>query len=176
MRPRGYTLQPWRKVKLEKSTKKDKTGSNGVTVGDEKKKPPANPDIFASAISKYVFKQGRLTISPEKVLQNSNLLPPKPAAAAETPPSTESPAIEGTSIDAIAATSALQSISSMTVNEIIDASLKVHGDGDVWDWDRIEAERQRGMQIAELYAGLEALNDEFKYDDELALGKFRDLY
>ncbi|MCJ1265836.1 hypothetical protein MMC22_005717 [Lobaria immixta] len=174
VRPKGYTLQPWRNLKLEKGTKKNETGSNGVAASSDTKKSPANPAIFASAISKYVFKQGRLTIPPEKILQNSNLLPPKPAAI-ETPPSTESPAIEETSIGAAAA-SALPSISSTTADEIIDASLKAHGDGDVWNWERTEAERQRGMRIAELYAGLEALNDELRYDDQPALGEFRDLY
>ena len=176
VRPKGYLLQPWRKIKLERSknTKNDESKSNGTAVNSDVRKSASNPAIFASAISKYVFKQGRLTISPEKILQNSNLLPPKPPAV-ETPPPTESPAIDGSSIGA-AAISALPSMSSTTANEIIDASLKAHSDGDVWDWNRVEAERQRGMRTAELYAGLEALNDEFKYDDQPALGKFRDLY
>lgn len=174
VRPKGYILQPWRKIKPGKSTEKIETGSNGAAASSDLRKTTANPAIFASAISKYVFKQGRLTVSPEKILQNSSLLPPKPAVL-ETPSSIESPAVEGTSIGA-AATSAIPSISFTTADEIIEASLKSHGDGDIWDWDRIEAERKRGMQIAELYAGLEALNDEFTYDDQPALGKFRDLY
>lgn len=172
VRPKGYTLQPWRKIKLEKSTKKDESESNGAVVSSDKS--PAHPAIFASAISKYCFKQGRLTISSEKILQNSNLLPPKPAAL-ETPSPSEAPAIEGTSVGGAVA-SALPSISSTTADEIIGASLKAYGDGDVWDWDRIEAERQRGMRIAEQFAGLEAMNDECNYEDQLAMGKFRDLY
>ncbi|MCJ1462272.1 hypothetical protein MMC07_000872 [Pseudocyphellaria aurata] len=174
VRPKGYLLQPWRQIKLAKIQKKHDTGSNGAAVDSDMNKSPNSPVIFASAISKYVFKQGRLTISPEKILQNNNLLPPKPAVAeASSPPKFS--ANEGTSDDAAAASPLLEN-SSVAANEIIDLSLKPHGDGEVWDWDRIESERQRGMRIAKLFAGLEALNDECKYDDQPALGKFRDLY
>ena len=37
-----------------------------------------NKAIFASAISKYVMKLGRLTVHPEVVIEASGLLPPRP--------------------------------------------------------------------------------------------------
>lgn len=66
-----------------------------------------------------------------------------------------------------------------TADEIIEASLtadasapiELHNAEDVWDWDRIETERKRGMKIAELYAGLEALNQEFSYEGKPFIGE-----
>ena len=71
VRPTGYLLQPWRRSQ----DRKDKNGKE--TEGSAEKTGP-NPAIFASAISKYVFKKGRLTIPPERILQDSGLLPSKP--------------------------------------------------------------------------------------------------
>lgn len=144
---------------------------SGVTSSEEAttSSPSVHPAIFASAIAKYVFKQGRLTVTPEKILQNSNLLPPKPV---ETPPPTSSPPSN-------AAVSDLPPMSIKTADEFIEASLtadasatvELNNAEDIWDWDRIETERKRGMKIAELYAGLEALNQEFSYEGRPLLGE-----
>lgn len=64
-------------------------------------------------------------------------------------------------------------------DEIIEASLTADASAtggpknaeDVWDWDRIQTERKRGMKIAELYAGLEALNQEFSYEGKPLFGE-----
>lgn len=175
VRPRR-SLLPWRTSRKEKPRAVAKRPNatrdeSGVTSSEEAttSSPSVHPAIFASAIAKYVFKQGRLTITPEKILQNSNLLPPKPI---ETPLPTSSPPSN-------AAVTDLPTMSIKTADEIIEASLAADASAkgepnaaeDFWDWDRIQAERRRGMKIAELYAGLEALNQEFSYEGKPLLGE-----
>lgn len=46
------------------------------------------------------------------------------------------------------------------------------GDGDAWHWQRVENERVRGMEIAELYNGLDALNGEFNSERQVVLRSF----
>lgn len=177
VRPTGYTLQPWKKGKPARSGQKSEGGTSNVKGNGEAVKPGPHPAVFASIISKYVFKQGRLTIPPEKILENSHLLPPKPsvsASASSTPLLTSSPSIESTSFEAAAA-SALPNLapSKSEADNLIDTSMTPSADGgDIWDWDRIEAERRRGMKIAECYAGLEALNEEFTYENKPVLGAY----
>lgn len=175
VRPRR-SLLPWWTGSKEKPRAAAKRPNvtrdeSGVTSSEEAttSSPSVHPAIFASAIAKYVFKQGRLTVTPEKILQNSNLLPPKPV---ETPPPTSSPPSN-------AAVTDLPTMFIKTADEIIEASLTADASAtvepnnaeDVWDWDRIETERKRGMEIAELYAGLEALNQEFSYEGKPLLGE-----
>ena len=175
VRPRT-SLLPWRTTRKEKPRAAEKRlniirDESEVTASEEftTSSPSVHPAIFASAIAKYVFKHGRLTITPEKILQNSNLLPPKPI---DTPPPNSATPSNATMTD-------LPAMSIRTADEIIEASLtadaSVTGEPnnteDVWDWDRIQTERKRGMKIAELYAGLEAINQEFSYEGKPLLGE-----
>lgn len=183
VKPKGYTLQPWRKWTSKRRGQDAKGDNTKVAANGEAVKPGPHPAIFATAIAKYVFKHGRITIPPERILKNAHLLPPKPSASASTtasafstPPLTSSPFIEGTSFDAAAA-SALPNLapSKAEAKDLIDASMTSSTEGgDIWDWERVETERQRGMRIAELYAGLEGLNEEFTYEDKPALGIYTD--
>ena len=73
-------------------------------VGGDIPQQQQHPAILASSIAKYVFKKGRLTIPPARILQASNLLPPEPSSsssssssssvstASATPPATASTA------------------------------------------------------------------------------------
>lgn len=175
VRPRR-SLLPWGTTRKEKPRAAEKRPNityeeSGVTASQEAttSSPSGHPAIFASAIAKYVFKNGRLTITPEKILQNSNLLPPKPI---DTPSPNSSPPSN-------AAVDDLSTMSIKTADEIIEASLTADASAtgqpnnaeDVWNWDRIQTERKRGMKIAELYAGLEALNQEFSYEGKPLLGE-----
>ena len=45
-------------------------------------------------------------------------------------------------------------------------------DSDDWTWERVEEERKRGMRIAELYRGLDALNGEFTGERVPVLGQY----
>jgi len=161
--PKGYLLQPWRKVK----------GTEGKAHNVDSK--GLHPHIFATGIAKYVFKKGRLTIPPERVLRASELLPPRPTDS-ETPPPPPPPSTtpdpETTSND-IAITSAAATLTPDNADELIAASLMPNNaECEDWTWERVERERKRGMKIAELYNGLEALNGEFTGEEQPALGRY----
>ncbi|KAL8704150.1 MAG: hypothetical protein Q9201_002677 [Fulgogasparrea decipioides] len=180
VRPKGWTLQPWRN-REEGFRVSRKTGSD--EIGDSEK-TRRKPLIFATGIAKYVAKRGRLTIPPERILQSSGLLPPKPHNQETTPPTTDSPAVlSGTdaAISTTAATAAaVQDLTSSAAEDIIDAALnaKPASDGqegdEKWDWARVEQERQRGMKIMEAWNQTEALDEEFTGNESPALGQYWD--
>lgn len=180
VRPRGYVLQPWRKIKVTRGKKEEESRSHNqetVANGDLVKSAP-NSTLFATAIAKYVFKHGRLTIPPERVLRNANLLPPKPEIA-PSPPISTSPSLEATSLDASLISAIPDSLLSSNAENTVQSEHETPGTEattDIWDWDRTEKERARGWKMAEMYAGLEALNDECTYDGGWALGEYKDLY
>ena len=169
-KPRSYTLQPWKKSpdheNPKMSTSKAETETRSLRP---------HPAVFATGIAKYVFKKERLTVPPERVLQNSGLLPPKPGGH-PTPPTTDSPAVplEGTAIPTGAA-AAVQDITSTAAEDIIDAALSVKPADEEWDWEQVEQERQRGMRIAEGWSKTDALHEEFTDDDRPVLGRYRDI-
>lgn len=161
VKPRKYTLQPWRKTPVMKE-------DEAHAQGDRTKAGP-HPAIFASGIAKYVFKKGHLTVPPERVLRNSELLPPVPAEH-KIPPVSMIPTPDGISLDS-AATSAAQNLLSNTPDEVLAASLSANAE-DSWDWSKVEDERQRGMKIASLYNRLHGLHDEFTADGRPILGRY----
>ena len=166
VRPKSHTLQPWRKAKEGPETKRNTDAANATA---EKQGP--HPAIFATGISKYVFKKGRLTIPPERVLRASGLLPPRPANQ-ERPPVSVAPDTEATSNDA-AFTSVAANLTPDNAGEVMAASLTAQdAESDEWTWERVEKERQRGMKIAELYNGLDMLNEEFTGDERPVLGMY----
>lgn len=72
--PDDWVLQPWR----------TSTGKAKKEVREAEWKNI----IYATSISKYVVKRGRMTIPPEQVLKDSDLLPPQPE---EGPEKTQDP-------------------------------------------------------------------------------------
>lgn len=163
VKPRSYTLQPWKKNKANQGTE--------AAVKNDGTKSGPHPAIFASAIAKYVFKKGRLTIPPERILRASQLLPPKPADH-ETPPMTMTPNPETNSLNATAA-SIVETLTPDNDGEIMAASLTAGlGDSDEWTWERVENERKRGMRVAELYEGLDAVSEEFTGENMSVLGQY----
>ena len=85
--------------------------------------------IYATAVSKYVFKVGRLTVNPATVLEASGLLPERPGGW------------------------------TTGENQVGDESADVSGvdlavDGE-WDWMRVEAQRRKGMDIAAHFQALD---------------------
>lgn len=182
VRPKGYLLQPWRNAKLVKSQHaKKKSATNEPSAANANgavTKTATNPAVFASSIAKYVFKHGSLTIPPERILQSSNLLPPNPEAPLISP--TPTPDFPSQPPNLTAALPAKPTED----DEEKEQSRKPPPDKvptaedkpEKWDWARIETERARGMRIAELFAGLEMVNEELSYDGEWALGEYKDLY
>ena len=162
VKPKGYTLQPWRKV-----AKADKNHSaNGTTD-----KMTTHPAILASGISKYVAKKGRRTIPPERILRASGLLPPKPADS-DRPPLSMKPNDQGTSINATALTVG-EKLTPDNAGEVLAASLTANNfQTEDWTWERVEQERLRGLKIAELFNGLDALNDAFTAENRPVLGEY----
>lgn len=171
VQPKGWTLQPWRRLKSSKGTPDGSNGTANGHAGDGATQP--HPAIYASAIAKYVFKNGRLTIAPARVLEGSGLLLPKPE---------ETPAMDGMANGNASAPgeASLKPVKgtvgqSASDEDLIQASLRAPSkdEGD-WDWQRIEEERARGMKLAEMFNGLDGLTGEFRGGDDNALGVFAD--
>lgn len=141
VKPKAYILTDggW----FSKGYKEVKGGSGDAEI-DEKA-------IFASAISKYVMKLGRLTIHPEVALASSGLLPAKPGGWA--------------------------SMNGRPSGESTPDTWEVESNGesiDEWDWKRIDAENKRGLAYVEHFAALDGLQQEFTGSREPALGRYRD--
>jgi hypothetical protein len=110
--------------------------------------------IFASAISKYVIKLGRLTVHPEVSLAASRLLPARPGGwATMTGPSGES--------------------TPETLNVEKEDTTEDENPAD-WDWERIDAQNKKGLKFVEHFGALDGLHEEFSGSQTPALGKYRD--
>ena len=171
-KPKGYTLQPWKKVKAREEAKVGGKESDGYATSGGSAKV-VHPAIFASGIAKYVFKQGRLTVPPERILRDCGLLPAR-SSEHETPPITASPPSEEAS--RILAPGSAPDVALGKAEDLISSSLTASAGDDTWDWDRVEQERVRGMKIADLFNGTEALNDEFTAENTPALGRYGDWF
>ena len=177
VQPQGYTLQPWRRIQKKKQEREKSNGQVDRQASvNGKESPPAPSKVFASSIAKYVFKAGRRTIPPIQFLEAGGLVPPKPSDV-DTPsyPPTPSSNLPDTTSHEPALAETLQRLSSSYADEVIDQSLKPNGtEDDIWDWQRVEDERARGMKIAEMFNGLDALEGEFRGGDDMALGLYLD--
>lgn len=155
-------LQPGRRGRTEQETKTEEAEEE-----EEKTKKDGHPPVvFATSIAKYVFKQGRLTIPPETLLQAANLIPSPPPSAADhqppPPPASETPPLPDRSSIGLPIAAALQDLSDVvTATARIDAALQPEGMARCvpWTWRRVEEERLRGMEVAKAMAGLDALMD-----------------
>jgi hypothetical protein len=164
IRPESYVLQPWKNSKRKPTEAKQDARD-------------FNKNIYATSVSRYVFKKGRLTINPELVLERSRLLPPRPSGVS-LPPRAE--ASNGDVASASSKPGVLQDISGPeSAAGVVAANLTVIEDGakvfqDEWTWEDMEAERLRGLKLA---AHLDALNDchgELRADE--VLGKYGDYW
>ncbi|KAJ8066911.1 hypothetical protein OCU04_004296 [Sclerotinia nivalis] len=158
VRPRGFVLSDgsWfggRNARFEEVEGEGKADQKDIEL-DEKA-------IFASAVSKYVMKLGRLTVHPEVVLNASGLLPERPGGWHSMDNSGAStPEMEESFVDA--------KIEEEEVKEVVN-------EANEWGWKRVERENKRGLQFAEHFAAMEGLHQEFSGSQEPALGKYRDL-
>ncbi|KAL4964541.1 uncharacterized protein BDV14DRAFT_190202 [Aspergillus stella-maris] len=132
--------------------------------------------LYATAISKYVVKKNRLTISPERVLTKSGFLPERPAGATSSIPiiTTESAdtseAGTGTGTPA-GITATASGVDGSLVREVLkfensdlpddgklnDQQKKNQGswESSEWSWERIEEERARGMRVLDGFCGFD---------------------
>lgn len=125
-------------------------GNEGSAEIDEK-------FIFASAISKYVVKLGRLTIHPEVVLDASHLLPERPGGWAKMQGGTGESTPE-------------------SFEKIPDAEGAAGSEtkSDALDWRSVEAEKERGLKFVAHFTALDELHHEFSGSTKPALGKYAD--
>lgn len=169
VKPKGYTFQPnkgkrWTDrlfAKAKSSNQQIAAGShlqNGISDGQ-----PPHDAIFATSIAKYVAKRGRLTIGPVRLLDAAGLLPPKPAQAPDG----------STNTGGSASVNELSSPAESVEPQLNSGTIGLLGE--VWDWDRIEAERLEGMKVADHMAGLDGLLGAFTGDTRAALGKYKEL-
>ena len=114
--------------------------SDGAVV-DEK---DLSKYIFATAVSKYVFKLGRFTVHPAIAIEASGLLPKRPGAGWRGGESET-----GTPDD---------------LGDIDENS--------EWDWRRVEYERRKGLELAQHFAALDGTNALFDGGEDGALGHF----
>ncbi|KAK8073476.1 hypothetical protein PG994_004375 [Apiospora phragmitis] len=110
--------------------------------------------VYASAVSKYVFKIGRLTVHPAIVIGASGLLPERPDGWVATP-----------------AGSGMATPAEPVVGNT-DAEAKTEEQETGWDWTKTEAERVKGHNFAEHFAQLEDLHSAFCGGGQGALGHF----
>ncbi|KAF2744559.1 hypothetical protein M011DRAFT_479859 [Sporormia fimetaria CBS 119925] len=137
-RPKGWTLQPWKR-------------GDGREVDEEMLKGA----VFASAVAKYVVKEGRKTIAPEQVLVDAEMVPVKP----------EGWVYKGDVEMKGEANGSLDKEGLLP---------KMFGEEE-WNWDVIERERLRGLKLAESFAALDGLHEVFDGGERGALGRYHDL-
>lgn len=102
--------------------------------------------VFASAVSRYVFKQGRKTFPPEKMLIECGLLPAKRNA-------------QDSELDRV-------SEESDYLEEVGEKKST---------WRSIEERRKRDLDTVQLKLGWDAVHNCFDGDDSAALGRYTDL-
>ncbi|KAM0797218.1 hypothetical protein BDR22DRAFT_882274 [Usnea florida] len=177
IKPKSFSMYP-----------KQKNKNAGTRRVDKKEDA-----IIASALSKIVFKKGRLTIPPEVMLQASGLLPPRPADLAllqtEVYPTPVKRALAQQIFDVgfrfwenfDRAWEATRNMLTPEPEEIRDQSRDGSPDEtatkqrDQWTWDKVEKERLRGLEMAEKLGSLDGLAAEFTAEAD-ALGKHSDLW
>ncbi|EPS26283.1 hypothetical protein PDE_01219 [Penicillium oxalicum 114-2] len=110
-----------------------------VKPGGAKGSQIAEDKIFASAISRYVFKKGRQTVTPAEVMRHSGLL------SDHTWPSDVD--ITARQRDHPDLPCQIFPHHSTTLEKMVDS----------WTWLDVEAERQRGLSFARSFSGFEGL-------------------
>jgi acyl-CoA thioesterase FadM len=130
-RPKAWTLQPWRKDVA------------GEKQRERFKEKPAYDGVIASSVAKYVFKQGRKTIAPERMFELSGMLP---EGRGHVWQSAEGP---------------------MPYNAQIAMS-----EPEMWDAERFEQERLHGLRTAERVDDLAKLNYGHNPGARPALGRY----
>jgi hypothetical protein len=154
----SYFVRPGNQKKSRKGAVADGNNSGG-------------PTLAAVAVSKYVFKKGRLTVRPERVFRASGFLPPRPDGAStselsnetsrtETPASDQDQGIS-TAIDESSLVREVLKLSAdqLPPREVLESQQKENSgtwNTDEWTWERIEQERQRGLEIIRGYSTLDA--------------------
>lgn len=127
-------------------------GSFGPTRKTKSKPENWEKKVFATAVSKYVFKIGRLSVHPAIVIGASGLLPERPGGW-------------------IVADSGMTTRAQHTASSTDAETKDVIQDAE-WDWRRTEGERLKGLVHAKHFATLDELTSQFDGGEDGALGKW----
>lgn len=128
-------------------------GSFGPTRKTATKPEDWEKKVFATAVSKYVYKIGRLTIHPAVIIDASGLLPERPdgwVSAGSSGVATPAEPVVGNT----------------------DAAAKAEVEETGWDWKRTEAERLKGWEYAQHFAALDGLSSKFDAGEDGALARW----
>ena len=134
-------------------------------------------EILASALSKYVVKKGRFTVSPERCFRHAGLLPERPAdkSNGEARGGMEESKWEDVAtgnenghadmnghvvgLTSTAAPDALGKVVDLDPRTAIAGPTSGQPTPDVntagWDWDQVEKERLRGLELAKGWLALD---------------------
>ena len=133
------------------------TGQNGAVQEEEEElKRGTHPAIFATVIAKYVFKQGRKSHPPDRFIRAAGLLPLRPQGNGNVPEANTNGHLSNP-----------DEPTQRSNDDLTEAKVS-----NQWDWEKVEQERLRGMRMAELYAKLDGLNEEFSGDGSVILGQY----
>jgi hypothetical protein len=124
-----------------------KKSNNHIKKADAERLKSA---VYATAIAKYVIKRGRITVPPEQALMDADMIPLKPEGWVFHGPAPEESQADENSLP------------------------RVVEPGE-WNWDVIEAERLRGLKIAENFAAMDGMHDFFDGGKQGVLGEYADL-
>lgn len=132
------------------------------------KKAGGEKTLLATALSKYVVKKGRLTVSPERILRTAGFLPAASgqsaadssaeASAIGTPASGEGITATGVADGSLAREVLKISEDQLPDRDELEREKKVNYDSwnaEEWTYERIEQERLRGLQVVEPYINID---------------------
>lgn len=167
--PGSYVMQPWRRREAGYARKVRQEEAELVK------------HIYASSISRYVVKKGRLTVNPEIVLERSRLLPRRPEGVGLPPraelalPVDASAGSEAQAApDAHALISGPERVASVMTSTFSPPEMDADDGAGGWTWDEMEAERLRGLKLASHFDALSGLTSELRTEE--VLGKFSDWF
>ena len=141
---------------VEKGAVKPKSwdaGKFGPTRKDDGNPQDFEKRIYATAVSKYVFKVGRLTVHPAIVIGASGLLPERPGGWVATENGAARPA-------------------EPKANGVANGVAEVTDHSTTWDWRRTEAELNKGLEYAEKFAAMDGMHSLFDGGKDGALARF----
>jgi hypothetical protein len=119
------------------------------TKSSEVEKEKLMGAVYASAIAKYVVKRGRITVPPEQALADADMVPVKP----------EGWVYQG------------EKEANGAADEVLPKPVKA----EEWNWDVIEKERLRGLEVAQKFAEMDGMHEYFDGGKDGALGEYADL-
>ena len=112
--------------------------------------------VFATCMSKYVFKIGRLTVNPSVVIHQSGLLP-------DGRPGGWTGGAGGIGTG---------TVTPVDLNGYIESPLPLGREDSEWSWQTIERLRLEGLEFAEHFAAMDRLHGMWDAGEDGALGHF----